>query len=572
MDRPADATRGFLPRNVTSPQGEGFTSYTVHALPTVNTGTSITAQASIVFDGNPPIATNIDTVVVDSGAPTAAPSVAASSNNPVTVSLGGIDDAGGSGVALMDVWASKDGAAYTLVGDAVTGSTFAFTGVVGSSYRFLAAPTDRVGNDGAFSSASSTVSITQTTPPPPPPPPPGPPGTSFVSLVPGRLLETRTDATPTLDGQASGIGLRPAGSITELQITGRYNIPTNATAAILNVTVTDTRGDGYVTVWPCGTPQPTASNLNYTAGNTIPNLVIAKLGDTGSVCLFTTNQTHLIADINGYYTVTSGSGSTSFVSLVPGRLLETRTDATPTLDGQASGIGLRPAGSITELQITGRYNIPTNATAAILNVTVTDTRGDGYVTVWPCGTPQPTASNLNYTAGNTIPNLVIAKLGDTGSVCLFTTNQTHLIADINGYYTVTSGSGSTSFVSLVPGRLLETRTDATPTLDGQASGIGLRPAGSITELQITGRYNIPTNATAAILNVTVTDTRGDGYVTVWPCGTPQPTASNLNYTAGNTIPNLVIAKLGDTGSVCLFTTNQTHLIADINGYYTPGAA
>jgi RHS repeat-associated protein len=309
MDRPADATRGFLPRNVTAPQGEGFSSYTVHALSTVPTGTVITAQASIVFDGNPAIATNVDTVIVDAGAPTAAPSVAASSSNPVVVSLGGVDDTGGSGVAQVDVWASKDGAPFALVGDAVTGQTFAFTGVVGSSYKFFAAPTDRVGNPGSFSSQSSAVVVTQTTTPTPPTPtpptPPTPPGsdTSFVSVVPGRLLETRTDATPTIDGESSGIGIRDAGTTTELQITGRYNIPTNATAAVLNVTVTGTTGPGYITVWPCGTPQPTASNLNYTAGDTIPNLVISKIGDNGKICLFTTTNTHLIADINAYYTL-----------------------------------------------------------------------------------------------------------------------------------------------------------------------------------------------------------------------------------------------------------------------------
>ena len=55
---------------------------------------------------------------------------------------------------------------------------------------------------------------------------------------------------------------------------------------------------------------------------------------------------------------------------------------------------------------------------------------------------------------------------------------------------------------------------------------------------------------------------------IWPCGTTMPTASNLNYTTGDTIPNLVIAKIGSNGKVCLYTTTNTHLIADINGYTT----
>ena len=123
-----------------------------------------------------------------------------------------------------------------------------------------------------------------------------------MSLVPGRLLETRPDAPATIDGQSSGIGLRTGGSTTELKVAGRYGIPTDATSAVLNVTVTGTQGPGYVTVWPCGTTMPTASNLNYTTGDTIPNLVIAKIGTNGNICLFTTTPTDLIADVNGYTT------------------------------------------------------------------------------------------------------------------------------------------------------------------------------------------------------------------------------------------------------------------------------
>ena len=47
-----------------------------------------------------------------------------------------------------------------------------------------------------------------------------------------------------------------------------------------------------------------------------------------------------------------------------------------------------------------------------------------------------------------------------------------------------------------------------------------------------------------------------------------PTASNLNYHPGDTIPNAVITQIGAGGKVCLFTYGTTQLIADINGYFT----
>ncbi len=532
-----------------------------------------------------------------------------------------------------------------------------------------------------------------------------PDDSSMVSLVPARLLDSRPGA-PTIDGQFSGIGIRPAGSVTELVVTGRGGVPTDASAVVLNVTVTDTQGPGFVTVWPCGSAMPTASNLNYQTGWTIPNAVIAKVGTGGKVCLYTMATTHLIADVNAYFPAAS-----SMVSLVPGRLLDSRMGAwddichpmattydpndwvadvglgstvdltgylyvksifstngttypltfvsvayssgvsgTPawkcemtvriavgygpnqieplpssfsysdvrvrdsagtlitgwtgildskhvrlvglgtteyggdnglpgtntftvqtiqttgpqapaTVDGQFSGIGIRPAGSVTELVVTGRGGVPTDASAVVLNVTVTDTQGPGFVTVWPCGSAMPTASNLNYQTGWTIPNAVIAKVGTGGKVCLYTMATTHLIADVNAYFPAAS-----SMVSLVPGRLLDSRPGA-PTIDGQFSGIGIRPAGSVTELVVTGRGGVPTDASAVVLNVTVTDTQGPGFVTVWPCGSAMPTASNLNYQTGWTIPNAVIAKVGTGGKVCLYTMATTHLIADVNAYF-----
>ena len=48
-----------------------------------------------------------------------------------------------------------------------------------------------------------------------------------------------------------------------LQVTGRGAVPGDATAVVLNVTVTQPLGSGFVTVYPCGDPRPLASNLNF---------------------------------------------------------------------------------------------------------------------------------------------------------------------------------------------------------------------------------------------------------------------------------------------------------------------
>jgi len=74
---------------------------------------------------------------------------------------------------------------------------------------------------------------------------------------------------------------------------------------------------------------------------------------------------------------------------------------------------------------------------------------------------------------------------------------------------------------------------------------------------------------AVVLNVTGIDATADGFVTAWPCGTPRPTASNLNLVRGATTPNLVIVRVGAAASVCLFTQSGAHLAADISGSFPP---
>lgn len=135
-----------------------------------------------------------------------------------------------------------------------------------------------------------------------------PPAEPYASLVPGRLLESRPGSA-TVDGQSLRIGLRPAGSVTELQVTGSNGVPDDASAAVLNVTVTGAQGDGFVTVWPCGTDKPNASSLNFVAGQTIPNAVIPEIGVGGKVCMSTTAATHLVADVNVFYP--AGSSTTT---------------------------------------------------------------------------------------------------------------------------------------------------------------------------------------------------------------------------------------------------------------------
>ena len=78
-----------------------------------------------------------------------------------------------------------------------------------------------------------------------------PVGSSFSSLLPAWLLETRSGVgLATVDGLFAGVGVRSGGSVTELVVVDRGGVPVNASAVVLTVTVTEPVGAGFVTVYP----------------------------------------------------------------------------------------------------------------------------------------------------------------------------------------------------------------------------------------------------------------------------------------------------------------------------------
>lgn len=370
----------------------------------------------------------------------------------------------------------------------------------------------------------------------------------FVPFVPKRLLETRTEPNQrTFDGQFQGIGKREAESVTAVVVAGRGDVPIDAAAVALNVTVNQPEAAGHITVWPCGDDQPEASNLNFVADQTTPNAVITRVGVGGRVCLYTKAAAHLVVDVNGFM-----PGTTTYSPIVPSRLLDTRD------------MGATPAAeSTTDVLVADGFDVPEDASAAVLNVTAVAPAGPGYVTVYPCDAPRPTASSVNYTTSAVVPGMVIVKLGEgaeQGKVCLFTKAASDLIVDVAGYF-----PADASFDPLVPQRLLDTR--GLGTVDGAQNGGGSVAAGNTIVLQVHGRAGVPTGASAVALNVIATGTTAAGYVTVYPCGTDRPWVSGVNYRAADTRSNTVVTQVGADGTVCLYTLAGADLVADITGYF-----
>jgi trimeric autotransporter adhesin len=368
--------------------------------------------------------------------------------------------------------------------------------------------------------------------------------TDYVPLVPARLVDTRPEQHTT-DNILAGGGLQLGGITLTMPVAGWGGVAADALAAALNVTAVEPAANAFVTVFPCGSTRPTASNLNVDAGAVAPNTVLAKIGTGGAVCVYVSQTMHLVVDVNGYF-----PASSTYAPANPQRVLDSRPGEL-TADTQQQGGGIIPAGTTTELQISGRVGVPDGTSSVALNVTVTGAQGPGFVTVYPCGAGRPTASSLNA-SGSDVANLVVASLGANGKVCLFNQTAMHLVADVNGWF-----PAATAYAPLTPDRLLDTR------LAG-----GARVAtDSVTVLRVAGVRTVPAAVGTVVLNVTVTDPAGNGFVTVYPCGVDRPLASNLNFVAGQTVPNAVIVKVGTNGSVCVYSSQATHLVVDANGTF-----
>ena len=412
----------------------------------------------------------------------------------------------------------------------------------GTIYTFVVACTvgSALGQDSAPSNAVTPVQ-----------------GGNYHPLTPARILDTRSGiGGPTLPMQN--------GEIRGVQITGQGLVPSSGVSAVvLNVTVTGPTAAGFLTVFPAGVAQPTASNLNFVAGQTVPNLVEVAIGNGGRVNIATqfaspSGHGDVIFDVAGWVGVAGNSlvKDGLYQPLTPARIMDTRV-----------GLGVARAavgpGQTVTLNVFAPGGVPSGAgvSAVVLNVTVTSPTAASYLTVFPADATQPTASNLNFSAGETVPNRVIVKVGAGGLVSFFNAaGSTQVIADIGGWFTdATSTAGGARFSGTIPTRLLDTRTP----------GIGPIYGGFLNTFQLLDQNNQPvTGISAVVFNVTVTGPSMASYVTLWPDGPPRPPISDLNFTAGETVPNLVVVKLGNSSKIDIYNAlGQTDLIMDLVGYY-----
>ncbi len=342
--------------------------------------------------------------------------------------------------------------------------------------------------------------------------------------------------------------------------------PAGATAAVVNITLTGATSAGYVTAEPCTAKSGdrTSSNGNATPGITSANLSVVPVDASGRFCLYQSQPVETIVDVQGFFLPASAAagGGNLLTSVAPQRVIDTRTQTFCLSSGTCGKKG--PVAANTEVML-GTTAVPANAVAMLANLTITGPTGPGYVTADSCASlvagPQ-TRSNTNFNAGSTVANLAVVPTTGTDSgsqICTYTSATTQKAVDVQGYF-APAAAGGWGFSSLASQRLLDTRQcDAASTCT---------PAAAQSIVRVQG----PVGASAALVNLTLTGAKQAGYATADKCSAltagPQ-TKSNGNMSTSTIVANVAVVPLDPDGSFCVYVSEATHLVVDLQGTFSP---
>ena len=447
----------------------------------------------------------------------------------------------------------------------------------------------------------------------------------YNAITPERVCDTRSgynDVASGVTGQCANSGNPVITNQSVIaQVAGIGAIPANAEAVIATVTVAPVSngGSGYISVNPgsttySSTDPPSTSLLNFGKEETTSNTGTFLLSTGGQLSLFTSAEVNVIVDISGYYAPSSQS---YYSPMAPQRICDTRklspSDLSfDTTTAQCNNSGI-PLSSSSPIPVAVDYvggpisAMFANATAVSLVVGVIGTVGPvchkvstqtvcstvgGYITVYPatsagtCG-PVPMVSNVNYKDKAPQSNAVTVEMsssGTDGTFCVANNNSedpVNIYIDLQGYFT-SSANGAASYTPLTPVRICDTRSTYNDVVQGASSrcansGNSLSSNSPTITVSVPAAADVPSNATAIVVNVVIVGATGGGYATVYNGGT-QPGTSNLNWGAASNykfdqipdISNMVVIPITQsTSSFKIFASSSANVVVDVYGYYSP---
>ena len=230
LQPPSDPLAGFLP-----PGSDGSVSLVVNARGSLASGTTVSDQASIVFDTNPAIATPVWSNTIDSTPPAssvaALPATESSAN--FTVAWQGTDS--GAGIQDFTIFVSDDGGPFSIWVHNTTATSATFFGQWGHTYAFYSIARDLVGNIESTKTTAETT--TQVIPDPIPPT-----TTATLSPQPNGAGWNNSDVTVDLTSfdNPGGPGVKQIQWSLAGALAGSSTVPGSATAVTISAEGTTT--------------------------------------------------------------------------------------------------------------------------------------------------------------------------------------------------------------------------------------------------------------------------------------------------------------------------------------------
>ncbi len=338
-----------------------------------------------------------------------------------------------------------------------------------------------------------------------------------------------------------------AGHVLQVGLSGL--VPDDARAAVIDLAAVNPAGPGYLTAWSCDEPMPPTSNLNYLAGATRAAHAVVTLAADASICIFSMTNTDVLVDVTGSYS--TDPAALRFHAQPPERIYDSRLSGGAWRAGETRAIAMPPS-----------------AAAVAINLTITQPVGAGFVTVFPCQATLPVVSNINYSAGQVVANLVETGVSD-GTICVYSMARTHIVIDLEGTYD--TADDGLRYQAVAPTRLVDTRTGVGSVFGRVALDAG--PLGVWPSNAPVATTAVPADVKALMVSMIAVAPRTAGWGEIGPClepgsGTPYQ-SSTLNFVAGDVVANQAITptQAASGADVCTFATSPAYHVVDLTGWF-----
>lgn len=345
-------------------------------------------------------------------------------------------------------------------------------------------------------------------------PPPATPTSTFVTMPPQRVTDTRSDPAARVAG----------GTRHTIEFEGI--LPDDSTAVALYVTAARPSAPGYLSTGPCDA-EPSGASVNFGAGIPRGAPTITAIGASGTVCVFSSVDTDLVVDLQGAF-VADGSGTRMTPLATPRRLHDTRetgrletviVDVGSTVDAVAVNLGAARAGAI------------------------------GYLSASSCADPR-LAANVNFAPGPAVSSSAIVPVDDDGTFCVFASEAVDVVVDLTAEFKM---DGTLAYLPVTPTRTVDTRLSIggwlAPLGPGQTIDIGAAPP---TAEAVTG--------TLAVIRPSVS-----GFLTADGCVGTAVNAS-VNAASDTIVANSLTSAITD-GRLCITSSTRAHVVFDTNGWW-----